>query len=132
MRRNKRPLLDLVPPSGVFVETPDHQVWYIKGGKKYPIGSVPFQSWHSDAIPVSHLAVKDLDQGTKLGFRDGTLVKDFGDGILYLISDSKRRRIEDESAYNALGGKKLTTTVPSEYIRMHKEGEPIGYNSLAE
>lgn len=130
--KRKRPRLDLVPPSGVFVQTPDFKTYYIKGKRKLPISEIHFTSWNADRIPVSYLAVKDFEDGPRLGFRDGSLVKDFADGIMYLISDTKRRRIEDESSFLALGGKKLLTTVPSEYIRVHKEGEPIGNNSPTE
>jgi hypothetical protein len=126
MGLRKRPPLDATPPNGVFVRTPDFKLYYVKAGQALIIAEVPFESWGMDAIPVTRMAMQAIEMtDRRIGFRDGTLVKDFADGIMYLISDSKRRRIENPDVFEALGGKKRLMTVPSEYIRLHVEGEPI-------
>jgi hypothetical protein len=126
MRRKKQTRLDIMPPSGIFVRTPDQEAYYIKSGRAYTITEIHLRSWDAHVIPITAMALLPLlpIEG-KLGFRDGTLVKDFADGKMYLVSDSKRRQITDPSVFEALGGEKRMISVPSEYIRMHLEGETL-------
>jgi len=72
------------------------------------------------------MAFRSLESGGRLGFRDGTLVKDFGSGTIYLISNSRKRPITDPAIYESLGGVSDTLTVASEYLTIHKDGEPLG------
>jgi|SRR6478735_4155925 len=123
--RSKQPPLDIVPPSGIFVRTPDLDVFYIKGGKAYGITEIHLRSWDAPVFPITRTALLNIPVEGKLGFRDGTLVKDFADGKMYLISDSKRRQITNPETFEALGGKKRLRTVPSEYLNIHPEGEHL-------
>jgi len=123
--RSKQPPLDIVPPSGIFVRTPDLSVFYIKGGKAYAITEIHLRSWNTDVFPITRTALLNVPIEGKLGFRDGTLVKDFADGKMYLISDSKRRQITNPATFEALGGKRRLVTAPTEYLRIHPEGESL-------
>ena len=39
----------------------------------------------------------------KLGFRDGTLIKNIADGKMYLVSQNKRRHIVDPDSFDRYG-----------------------------
>jgi hypothetical protein len=126
MRRKKQVPLDILPPSGIFVRTPDQEAYYVKSGKAYEVSEIHLRSWDASVIPITAMALLPLlPIAGKLGFRDGTLVKDFADGKMYLISDSQRRQITDPRVFEALGGEKRMVSVPSEYIKMHPEGETL-------
>jgi hypothetical protein len=124
-KKKVRPPLDAVPPSGVFLRTPTGRVYMSKGGKRYEIAEVPLASWNANVLPVTEMAIRTLEDGGKLGFRDGTLVKDFSDGRIYLISDSRRRLITNPDLFEQLGGDEAMMVVPSEYIKLHREGEEL-------
>lgn len=125
MRRKRQSLLDIIPPSGIFVRAPDYSVYYIKSGSRYTVTEIHLDSWDARVFPITATALLPIPIAGKLGFRDGTLVKDFADGKMYLISDSKRRQVTDPSVFEALGGEKRMISVPSEYIRIHLEGETL-------
>lgn len=125
-KKSKNKVLDLIPPSGIFVQTPDRKIFFSKSGGLFEVSEIHFPSWSARAIPVHPLALRDLPVKGKLGFRDGTLVKDFVGGRIYLISDSKRRLITDPNALDQLGGEWEVQSVPSWAIELHKEGEDIG------
>ena len=126
MRSRKVIPLDAPPPSGIFVRTPSGHAYYVKDGRALSVSEIHLDSWRPHVIQITEMAFRTLEPGGKLGFRDGTLVKDFGDGRIYLISDSKRCHVTDPIAYEALGGRKWEITAPSEYLRVHPEGEEIG------
>jgi hypothetical protein len=117
--------LDIVPPSGLFVRTPTGDVYYIKSGGRYSVTEIHLGSWGIDPIAITSTALLSIPSKGMIGFRDGTLCKDFGDGKMYLISDSKKRQIQSPSVFNALGGTKRCLVVPSEYLKIHVEGDPL-------
>jgi hypothetical protein len=125
-KKSKNTRLDLIPPSGLFVRTPAMKIFFSKAGGLFEVSEIHFPSWNAEALPVLPLALKDLPIKGKLGFRDGTLVKDFVGGRIYLISDSKKRLIADPGALAQLGGEQSVITVPSWAIELHMDGEEIG------
>jgi hypothetical protein len=121
----KQAPFDGVPPSGIFIRRKSGEAYYVKASIAHPVSEIHLQSWSAKPVLVTEMAFATLTIGKKIGFRDGTVVKDFADGIMYLISDSKRRKITSPDALAALGGKKASMLVPSEYILVHEEGEPL-------
>jgi hypothetical protein len=117
--------LDIVPPSGLFVKSPSGQAWYVKAGGRYSVSEIHLQSWGVNPVAITNTALLLVPERGRIGFRDGTVCKDFGDGKMYLISDSKKRLIANPAVYEALGGDKVCHSVPSEYLRVHEEGDSI-------
>ena len=62
----------------------------------------------------------------KLGFRDGTLIKNISDGKMYLVSQNKRRHIVSPDSFDKYGldRSKLIEVSDSE-INMHDQGEDL-------
>jgi len=62
----------------------------------------------------------------KLGFRDGTLIKNIADGKMYLISQNKRRQIVDPDTFNKYGlNRSEVIEVSDSETNMHDVGENI-------
>lgn len=125
-KKNKPTLpLDIVPPSGMFVKAPSGQAWYVKSGGRYSVSEIHLSSWGVNPVPITNTALLLVPEKGKIGFRDGTLCQDFADGKMYLISDSQKRQIRNPAVFEALGGHKACLSVPTDYLRVHLEGEPI-------
>lgn len=123
--KKPRPLLDTLPPSGIFIRTPGGGLYFVRNGQALAVSEIAFSTWNARAIGVTEMAFRALEHGGRIGFRDGTLVRDFGDGTIYLISNSRKRQITDPRIYEQLGGDAECLVVPSEYLKIHKEGEPL-------
>jgi hypothetical protein len=124
-KKSKNTRLDLIPPSGLFVRTPSMTIYLSKAGGLFEVSEIHFPSWNAEALPVHPLALKDLPILGKLGFRDGTLVKDFVSGRIYLISDSRKRLVTSPDILAQLGGEAAVKSVPSWAIELHMDGEEI-------
>jgi hypothetical protein len=62
----------------------------------------------------------------KLGFRDGTLIKNIADGKLYLISQNKRRHIVNPDTFSQYGLNRSNIVEVSELeSNMHELGENL-------
>ena len=62
----------------------------------------------------------------KLGFRDGTLIKNIADGKIYLISQNKRRHIVDPDTFDRYGlDRSKTIEVSESETNMHDLGENL-------
>ena len=62
----------------------------------------------------------------KLGFRDGTLIKNIADGKLYLISQNKKRHIVDPDTFNKYGlDRSQVVEVSAFEVSMHELGEEL-------
>jgi len=62
----------------------------------------------------------------KLGFRDGTLIKDISDGKIYLISQNKRRHITSPDVFDNFGlDRSKIVEVSSDEVAMHLLGENL-------
>jgi hypothetical protein len=61
------------------------------------------KSWSVRLVPTTESAIKHYVISGKLGFRDGTLINNMGDGKIYLISQNKRRQITSPDAFEKYG-----------------------------
>ena len=90
-------------PSGIAVKT-DKATYWIKDSKRYKlISDRAAESWLFTTVDATETAVSGIKLVGKLGFRDGTLIKNISDGKLYLISQNKRRHIVDPDVFNKYG-----------------------------
>ena len=90
-------------PSGLAVKT-DKATYWIKDGKRFKlISDRAAQSWCFTTINATEAALSGFKVAGKLGFRDGTLIKNIADGKLYLISQNKKRHIVDPDSFNLYG-----------------------------
>jgi hypothetical protein len=90
-------------PSGIAVKT-DKATYWIKDSKRYKlISDRAAESWLFTTVNATETAVSGIKLVGKLGFRDGTLIKNISDGKLYLISQNKRRHIIDPDVFNKYG-----------------------------
>jgi hypothetical protein len=124
-KKSKNKRLELIPPSGLFVRTPDMKIFFSKSGGLFEVSEIHFPSWNAEALPTIPLALRGLPILGKLGFRDGTLVKDFVSGRIYLISDSRKRLVTSPDILAQLGGEWAVQAVPSWAIELHKDGEDL-------
>jgi ribosomal protein S4E len=78
--------------------------YWIKDGKKYKLVSDrAAKSWSFTEIQATEDAVSHMKVAGKLGFRDGTLIKNIADGKMYLISQNKKRHIVDPDIFIKYG-----------------------------
>jgi hypothetical protein len=90
-------------PSGLAVKT-EKAVYWIKDGKRYKlISDRAADSWSFPTVNATESALSTTKLVGKLGFRDGTLIKNIADGKMYLISQNKRRHISDPDIFNKFG-----------------------------
>lgn len=90
-------------PSGIAVKT-DKATYWIKDGKRYKlISDRAADSWTFTTVNATETALSNIKLVGKLGFRDGTLIKNIADGKIYLISQNKKRHIVDPDAFNKYG-----------------------------
>lgn len=90
-------------PSGVAVKTKDATYW-IKDGKRYKLVSErAAKSWCFTEVEATEDAVSHMKVAGKLGFRDGTLIKNIADGKMYLISQNKKRHIVNPDIFIKYG-----------------------------
>lgn len=116
----------VVWPNGWAVQTPE-ATWYVFQGKRQRFFSERcLQSWR---VPVrsgteNSLSQTPVTEGV-LGFRTGTLIKDFSDGKIYLISGSYKRHITSPDVIEVLTSAYGILVVSSEEAGIHLDGEPI-------
>ena len=90
-------------PSGVAVKTKTATYW-IKDGKKYKlISDRAAKSWSFTEVKATEDAISHMKVAGKLGFRDGTLIKNIADGKMYLISQNKKRHIVNPDIFIKYG-----------------------------
>ena len=93
----------IVFPSGLAVKTEKATYW-IKDGKRFRlISDRAADSWAFTTVKATEQAVSIMKISGKLGFRDGTLIKNIADGKMYLISQNKRRHIVDPDSFDRYG-----------------------------
>ena len=77
-------------------------------------------------VDATESAVSGMKLAGKLGFRDGTLIKNIADGKLYLISQNKKRHIVDPDTFNKYGlDRSQVIEVSAFEISMHELGEEL-------
>jgi hypothetical protein len=113
-------------PSGLAVKT-DKGVYWVKDNKRYKlISDRAAKSWAFTTVSATEQAVAGMKLVGKLGFRDGTLIKNIADGKMYLISQNKKRHIVDPDAFNKYGlNRKSIIEVSEAEANMHDLGENL-------
>mgnify|MGYP000075789943 CR=1 FL=1 len=113
-------------PSGLAVKTEKATYW-IKDGKRFKaISKRAAESWGFVTVNASESALINFKIAGKLGFRDGTLIKDISNGKLYLISQNKKRHIVDPDVFDYYGlDKSSIIEVSKTDAEMHDEGEEL-------
>lgn len=62
----------------------------------------------------------------KLGFRDGTLIKDISNGKLYLVSQNKKRHIVSPDIFNKYGlDRSKVIEISNLESEAHESGEDL-------
>ena len=90
-------------PSGLAVKTEKNTYW-IKDNKRFKlISDRAADSWKFTTINATESAVLHIKLVGKLGFRDGSLIKNIADGKMYLISQNKRRHITNPDVFAKYG-----------------------------
>lgn len=113
-------------PSGIAVKT-DKATYWIKDGKRYKlISDRAAKSWTFTTVQATESALSSIKLVGKLGFRDGTLIKNIADGKLYLISQNKRRQIVDPDSFNTFGlDRSKVIEVSDSETNMHAIGDNL-------
>jgi hypothetical protein len=85
-------------PYGTVVKT-ENGWFFLKDKTRLRIPTQKIlDSWSLSVVQATESAVKHYITTGKLGFRDGTLIYNWGDGKIYLISQNKRRQITSPDA----------------------------------
>lgn len=113
-------------PSGIAVKT-DKATYWIKDGKKYRlISDRAEKSWSFTIVNATESALYNIKTVGKLGFRDGTLIKNIADGKMYLISQNKRRHIVSPDSFDIYGlDRSRVMEVSDEETKMHELGDVL-------
>jgi hypothetical protein len=113
-------------PSGIAVKT-EKAIYWIKDGKRFKlISDRAAKSWMFTTVLATESAVSGMKLAGKLGFRDGTLIKNIADGKLYLISQNKKRHIVDPDTFNKYGlDRSQVIEVSAFETSMHELGEEL-------
>jgi hypothetical protein len=113
-------------PSGIAVRT-EKNVYWIKDGKRFRlISERAVESWAFTIVHATEAALAGSKVVGKLGFRDGTLIKNIADGKIYLISQNKRRHVVDPDTFDRYGlDRSKTIEVSESETNMHDLGENL-------
>ncbi len=116
----------VILPSGLAVKTETGTYW-IKDNKRFKlISDRAEKSWSFSTVEALEKAVASMKVVGKLGFRDGTLIKNIADGKIYLISQNKRRHIVDPDSFNKFGLDRSSIIEVSEVeVNMHILGDNL-------
>lgn len=111
-------------PSGIAVQT-DKATYWIKDGKRYKlISDRAAKSWYFTTVKATEAALSGIKLVGKLGFRDGSLIKNIADGKMYLVSQNKLRHIVDPDIFDRYGLDRSNLIEVSEAeIKAHDIGE---------
>ena len=113
-------------PSGIAVKT-DKATYWIKDGKRFKlISDRATQSWSFTTVNATEAALSGIKLVGKLGFRDGTLIKNIADGRMYLLSQNKLRHIVDPDIFNKYGlDRSKLIEVSDVETKAHEIGEDL-------
>lgn len=113
-------------PSGIAVKT-DKATYWIKDGKRFKLISERAEkSWMFTTVNATEQSIAGIKLSGKLGFRDGTLIKNISDGRLYLISQNKRRHITSPDVFERYGlDRSMVIEVSEAETNMHEQGEDL-------
>lgn len=128
LRKQKLPTVisPTIFPSGLAVKT-EKGIYWIKDNKRYKlISDRAAKSWSFTTVNATEQAVAGTKLVGKLGFRDGTLIKNIADGKIYLISQNKKRHIVDPDSFERYGlNRKSVIEVSEAECSMHELGEKL-------
>ena len=127
--KNTQPPLITLPtnfPSGIAVKTEAATYW-IKDGKKFRlISDRAEKTWSFVTVLAAESSLSNIKTAGKLGFRDGTLIKNIADGKMYLISQNKRRHIVSPDIFDKYGLDRLQLIeVSDKEAEMHELGDNL-------
>lgn len=114
-------------PTGTCVQS-EKGLFFIKGRYRFRITSMRiFDSWSFPfVVPSTEPALQSYQIAGKLGFRQGTLIKDMLNGNIYLISGNARRQVVSPDFFDiALFPRDKIIEVSHVEASLHKEGENI-------
>lgn len=113
-------------PSGIAVKTESATYW-IKDGKRYKLISARAEeSWCFTTVNASESALAGTKLAGKLGFRDGSIIKNIADGRIYLVSQNKLRHIVDPDSFTRYGlDRSKLVEVSETEIAAHDLGEKL-------
>ena len=113
-------------PSGLAVKTETGTYW-IKDSKRFKlISDRAAKSWAFTTVLATEQAIASMKVVGKLGFRDGTLIKNISDGKMYLVSQNKRRHIIDPDSFLKYGlDRSKVVEVSESEINMHDLGDNL-------
>ena len=128
--KNSKPSLTISQPtnfpSGIAVKT-DKDTYWIKDGKRYRlISNRAAHSWCFTTVLATEAALTGIKLVGKLGFRDGSLIKNLADGRMYLVSQNKLRHIVDPDSFDRYGlDRSKIVEVSDKEISAHDLGENL-------
>ena len=113
-------------PSGIAVKT-DIATYWIKDNKRFKlISDRAASSWQFTTVNATESALSNIKVAGRLGFRDGTLIKNIADGKLYLISQNKKRHIVSPDIFDKYGlDRSKTIEVSDVEANMHEIGDNL-------
>lgn len=113
-------------PSGIAVKT-DKDTYWIKDGKRYRlISNRAADSWSFTTVNATESALTGFKLAGKLGFRDGSLIKNIADGKIYLVSQNKLRHIVSPDSFMIYGlDRSMIVEVSENEISAHDLGENL-------
>ena len=113
-------------PSGLAVKT-DKATYWIKDGKRYKlISDRAAKSWLFTTVNATEAALSGIKLVGKLGFRDGSLIKNIADGKMYLVSQNKLRHVVDPDMFDRYGlDRSKLIEVSEAEIKAHDIGETL-------
>lgn len=113
-------------PSGIAVKTESFTYW-IKDNKRYKIVSErAAKSWSFVTVNATENSVAHIKVVGKLGFRDGSLIKNISDSKIYLISQNKKRHITSPDVFDRYGlNRNDIIEVSDTECNMHDLGEDL-------
>lgn len=113
-------------PSGTVVQS-DKGLFYIKNGKRFRVSTNVAESWRFPrVVSVMESALAGYKVAGRLGFREGSLLKNIADGKLYLISENKTRHIVSTDSLKLIGAETTQALlVSADDLKIHQEGEEL-------
>jgi hypothetical protein len=129
-KKAKPPTLPKTPtnyPHGTCVHT-EAGYFLIRETKRYHLPTKRIvDSWGFHRIvPTTEAAVKHYRVAAKVGFRDGSLIYNLGDGKIYLISNNERRHIKSPEALELVGARITDPVLVSVYeANLQRQGADL-------
>ena len=115
-------------PAGTFVKSERGHFYIVSPTKRYRIVTLRcLDSWSPQrVVQTSENALRNYRIVAKMKFRNGSLIHNFADGKIYLISEGKRRHVQSPEALERIGAvlNDAISANPDE-INLHDEGEPL-------